>query len=308
MNKKVKVGFLIAGEKGHPLFSKIHEHCEAVFVSSYPQNGMSAELFTATQGICKQHQYHYIHKNFLTNELFEQADLIFIAGWQFLLPLHPKFIVFHDSLLPKYRGFSPTVTALINGEKKVGVTAFSPVEEIDAGPIYGQEQIEISYPAKIAQVYERLTDAYARLALSLVSNYPKLKAVPQDGSQATYCLWRDAEDYRIDWNWSADKIQRFIDAVGSPYAGAQTYYKNQRIRILQCEITSALHFEQNFPGKIWSLSNGIPTVVCGKGLIRVLEAKDEFGREVRFDSLRQRLGSHPTDDSTLGTLPAKITR
>src|SRR5579863_2364382 len=56
---------------------------------------------------------------------FAEGALAFLVGWQYLLPevSGVMAVVFHDSLLPKHRGFSPTVAALIAGEKKIGVTA-----------------------------------------------------------------------------------------------------------------------------------------------------------------------------------------
>ena len=51
-------------------------------------------------------------------------------SWRYLLPLELNdilicpLIVFHDSLLPRYRGFAPTPTAIMAGEKELSVTAF----------------------------------------------------------------------------------------------------------------------------------------------------------------------------------------
>ena len=60
----------------------------------------------------------------------------------------PTLLIFHDSLLPKLRGFNPTVTALIAGEIEIGVTAFSPIggdaPVADFGPILVRRRLSDS--------------------------------------------------------------------------------------------------------------------------------------------------------------------
>src|SRR5262249_34037066 len=47
------------------------------------------------------------------NPEFREEDLVFLVGWQHALWKPAGYVVvFHDSLLPRYRGFAPTVTAL----------------------------------------------------------------------------------------------------------------------------------------------------------------------------------------------------
>ena len=60
------------------------------------------------------------------------VDLMLAVSWRYIIP--PRVYerarlgayVFHDSLLPEYRGFSPTVWAMINGEDHTGVTLLAP--------------------------------------------------------------------------------------------------------------------------------------------------------------------------------------
>ena len=71
----------------------------------------------------------------------ESVDLMFCVSWRYLIP--PEVyerarlgaFVFHDSMLPKYRGFAPTVWAIINGESYTGATLMSISEGIDEGDI-----------------------------------------------------------------------------------------------------------------------------------------------------------------------------
>src|SRR5690348_15707693 len=53
-----------------------------------------------------------------------RTEYALAVSWRWLVDAGPaRLIVFHDSLLPRYRGFNPLVTALINGDNEIGVTA-----------------------------------------------------------------------------------------------------------------------------------------------------------------------------------------
>jgi methionyl-tRNA formyltransferase len=72
-------------------------------------------------------------------------------------------VVFHDSLLPRYRGFLPTVTSLIAGDDLIGVTAFQPAEGLDTGPILAQAEFRIQMPARIDEVLKRQAELMVEL-------------------------------------------------------------------------------------------------------------------------------------------------
>jgi folate-dependent phosphoribosylglycinamide formyltransferase PurN len=49
----------------------------------------------------------------------------------------------HAGLLPNYRGFNPSFWCMLNGEKTTGITIHKMVEELDAGPIIMQQEIDV---------------------------------------------------------------------------------------------------------------------------------------------------------------------
>ena len=83
-----------------------------------------------------------------------------VAGWRWLLPSTEKLIVLHDSLLPRYRGFNPLVSQLIDKEERLGVTAFFASDRYDCGDIINQPSIKVSYPLKINEAIERVCNCY----------------------------------------------------------------------------------------------------------------------------------------------------
>ena len=80
-----------------------------------------------------------------------------------------------------------------------------------------------------------------------------------------------SRDYRIDWTLDARAIQRFVHAVGPPYASAKTTLDGRTIRLVDVEIVEDVVIENRCPGKVIFLTGGHPIVVCGSGLLRLLD-------------------------------------
>lgn len=196
-------------------------------------------------------------------------------GWKRMIRDTENLIIIHDSLLPKYRGFAPTVAALINGDTEIGSTAFYAVDEVDAGPIILQYVQEITYPITIAEAIDLQGLLYVKMVdeiFTKVRNDVPLLNHDQVG-EPSYSIWRDEEDYRIDWTWPAEKIRRFVDAVGYPYQGASAVIEGKKVRIHSCcELSSMniVHSDTHI-GKVFSINHGWPIVLCGEGLLQITE-------------------------------------
>lgn len=203
-------------------------------------------------------------------------------AWRWLIDCEKtKLIVLHDSLLPKYRGFAPLVNMLIHREPYIGVTALWATEQYDNGDIIDQQKVAVKYPIRISDAIDMLLPLYANITCSIVKQLRdngKIISVPQDESDATYSLWRDEDDYRIDWNKSSEEILQFVYSVGFPYRGASSLCNGKLVRILDCELFSDIVLVERQVGKVIFVDNGCPVVVCGKGLLKltsVIIDKDE---------------------------------
>ncbi len=213
------------------------------------------------------------------------SEYVITISWRWLIK-HPaeKLIVFHDSLLPKYRGFAPLINALINGEKEMGVTAIFGATDFDTGDIIVQSKSTISYPITIAEAIRLNNKNYlccAELVLNKLLCGEEIKATKQVESEASYSVWRDEDDYRIDWSKQSSDIRRFIDSVGFPYKGASTFFDGKLLRILKAEEFVDVNIENRHYGKVLFISEGKPVVVCGKGMLKITEAYiDDDGKQV----------------------------
>ncbi|PHV11151.1 methionyl-tRNA formyltransferase [Chitinimonas sp. BJB300] len=222
-----------------------------------------------------------------------EYDYIIAAGWQRMIRNvnENKIIVFHDSLLPKYRGFAPLVNALLNREAKVGVTALVGASEYDVGDIYHQESISVSYPVSIGEMIDTVSELYASLVKTIILkiNSRTLITLPQSHAEASYSLWRDDEDYKITWSQRAVDIEHFINCVGFPYLGATTTVDNQLLRVQSASAVADVHIENRMPGKIiFKTKNGNPVVVCGEGLLQLNSVLTESGEVFKMNKFRTR--------------------
>jgi len=278
----IKVAFYLLGKKGYGCLARFLEEYGSgavSFVVSARDRGVKNDYYDELASLCRQHSLNIYDRS---EPVYESFDISFAIGWRWIIPDSAKLIVFHDSLLPKYRGFSPLVNMLIKGEEEIGVTALFASQYYDAGDIIDQQSIRITYPLKISEAIDRVSELYEIVLLRLVSRIVSgvaLKGVRQENAVATFSLWRDESDYEIDWSVCSGEIKRFVDAVGFPYSGAKTKLQGEWVRVLDVELVKDVEVESRkaHVGKVIFMDNGYPTVVCGKGLVKLLLVIDERG-------------------------------
>lgn len=165
-----------------------------------------------------------------------EPDLIIICGWQRLVREEildiPKLgaIGFHSSLLPDYRGRAPVNWAIINGEKKTGVTMFYCVPEADTGDIIAQKSFPITLDDTCATVYDKSANAACLMLHKYLPGIERgaVKRIKNESSKHRFWPKRSPEDGRVDWNKTALAIHNWIRALTRPYPGAFAYYKNEK--------------------------------------------------------------------------------
>ena len=195
------------------------------------------------------------------------------VSWRWLIdPGTARLIVMHDSLLPRYRGFNPLVTALIEGDDRIGVTALHASADYDRGDIIAQASSPAIYPLRIGAAIEQVCRHYEELATQLghwLSRGEVPPARAQDEAAASYSLWRDEEDYLLDWSLDAARLRRTVDALGHPYHGAATWLDGKLVRVHEATEREDVVIANRAPGKVIFMEQGRPVVVCGRGLLRI---------------------------------------
>lgn len=184
-----------------------------------------------------------ILKDSKTCQLIKQlsADLIVVSSFNQIIPGNiigiPQLgvINIHPSLLPKYRGPTPTVWSLANGEKYTGLSIhfIEDDNKIDAGKIISQVKVKIEFSDNNGTLMQKLAYKSENLLTSaleiLIRGNKKTEFKIQNEEQASYYPRRLEEDAKIDLKMPFKKIRDKIRAM-SPYPGA--YLENNGRRYI----------------------------------------------------------------------------
>ena len=232
------------------------------------------------------------------------VDLMLLVSWRYMAPMSVLgrarlgAYVMHDSLLPKYRGFAPTVWAMMNGETETGATLFKAVEALDAGDIVDQRRVPIAPHDTIAHVVESVTNRYIELLEdnleSMLAGSAPLRQ--QDHSLATYTVKWTPGDAAIDWRDSALNVHNLIRATTKPYPGAFTTLDGRKLTVWSAELPAMPRpFVSRAPGRVVErLPDFGCVVLAGDGPIVLKQTQFENEAPISADkaltSVSQTLG------------------
>ncbi len=161
----------------------------------------------------------------------------------------------HPSLLPAYRGAAPIERCLLNGEQKTGITIIEMTEEIDAGPVLAQTEINITKEDTRGTLMEKLSKQVPDLLKSVLFSYLNgtVNKRDQQGT-SSYAPKVKKSELFIDWRDSALNIFNKIRAF-SPTPGARTLLHGSIIKIFKGQVyPEKLNLQ---PGEIKIIDNEI---------------------------------------------------
>src|SRR3989338_971369 len=156
-----------------------------------------------------------------------------------VIKLYPKGILnIHYSLLPKYRGATPTEAALLAGDAETGVTIQKMVYELDAGDVIAQEKIAIEPTWTVRELRPKLIELGARMLVTVLPKYlaGEITPQPQDRTLASRCgkfaktdgeLILSTENATDNWR----KYRAYADSIGT-YFFEERGDKKVRIKII----------------------------------------------------------------------------
>lgn len=192
----------------------------------------------------------------------------------------------HGSILPRYRGPAPIQWAVINGEKKTGVTAMLMDEGLDTGPMLCTREVPIRPDDTSATLHDRLSVAGAGLLITALEGLAAgtLRPLPQDDSQATYAPMLSKKDGHIRWERPARELECFIRGV-TPWPGAYTFHDERRLKIFKTEPLNVDTRET--PGRVLPAFADELRVATGDGVLSILEIQGASGKRLSIrDFLR----------------------
>ncbi|WP_299900410.1 methionyl-tRNA formyltransferase [uncultured Aquimarina sp.] len=233
----LKLGILCSGGLGYKTLQKICKRYIVAFVLTDKKSGQIIEF-------CEINKIPYYAGNPRNGKGFDfikniNIDVIISVNYLFLIEediiLHPKKLIFnvHGSLLPKYRGRTPHVWAIINNEKEAGITAHKIDVGCDTGAIIDQTIVPIEENDTGATILSKYADQYFPLIKKVLVKLENgsIEFKQQDDSKATYFGKRVPEDGEINWNWQKERIRNWVRAQADPYPGAFTFYEGVKVII-----------------------------------------------------------------------------
>jgi len=237
----------------------------------------------------------------------EKPDLCIVTSYGKILPKEildiPKFgfINVHPSLLPKFRGPTPIQSAILTGEKSTGVTILQVDEQVDHGKIISNIRVPITKDETYTTLSEKLANLGAKLLIDTLPKYfsGKIKLEEQDHSRATFTKLLTREDGRIDWQKSADEIERMSRAYEN-WPGIWSYWTtksekksqfNRRIKILKISIlNSTVSCAENDIGRTFLTADQKLAVNCKTGTLLIEQLQLEGSKP---QSSKSFLNGHP---------------
>ena len=256
------------GRSGKPVFSPVKE-CAL----SHGTEVFQPVRIKQTDGVKKLSGYN--------------ADIFVVAAFGQILSKEilemPKFgcINVHASLLPKYRGASPIQQAIIDGEKKTGVTIMQMDEGIDTGDILMKKEVEIADKETRGSLFEKLSAAGSLLitdALKAIED-GTVRAEKQDEEKASHVKQIKKSMGRIDFKKDASSIERLIRAF-DPWPGTYTVFKGKNLKIWSADVIEGETYDNIPCGAIADVSQNGITVKCGNGALNIKELQIEGKRRM----------------------------
>lgn len=203
-----------------------------------------------------------------------KADMIVTAAYGQFIPtkilnLYKKCINVHGSLLPHHRGGAPIQRAIINGDKKTGVTIMEMVKKMDAGRMYASSEIPILDSDNNSSLFEKLAIIGKNLLMENIEDIynGKNEGIMQNEEEATISPNIAPKEEKINFNIDARKVFNLIRGL-SDEPGAYCEYNGQRIKIYKASIEK--NDSDASPGTIINIKKSL-IVKCKTDAISILE-------------------------------------
>ncbi|MDP3470146.1 MAG: methionyl-tRNA formyltransferase [Daejeonella sp.] len=218
------------------------------------------------------------------------ADIQVVVAFRMLPELvwnmPPKGTVnLHASLLPQYRGAAPINWAIINGEKRSGVSTFFLKQEIDTGDLLFAEELDIEDDDTAGDLHDKLMIIGAGLLVKTIKAIEagKYREIPQNTHQEHELkkapkIFR--EDCQINWDRPVKDVYNLIRGL-SPHPAAFCQLQDKTLKIFNAAIEEKAITDK--PGTILTDNKTYLKFACRNGLISVRDLQLEGKKQMKVD-------------------------
>ena len=232
---------------------------------------------------CKKKKINFKNSKKLGNKeinLIKKAkpDIIFSIYYRYFIPIEILNIPtigsynIHPSLLPLYKGSTPTAWAIINNENYFGITVHKLTKNLDSGDIYYQKKI----PIKKNETGFELNNRAMTIGLKILkNNFKKLinkKLIPSKQNSKGTFYKKIPSSNQINWATESQSIFNKFRVYAHPFSGSFSKIKNRKIHINCLKILNNKNVKLYDHGRITRVYSNFSFIVsCKKGLIHVLD-------------------------------------
>ncbi len=221
-------------------------------------------------------------------------DIICVVAYGKIIPKEildiPRYgcVNVHGSLLPKYRGAAPIQWAVLNGDKKTGITTMYMDIGMDTGDMILKEEVEIGENETTGELWDRLSIIGGKLLVKTLELIEKGEAPreKQDNNFSSMAPMLKKEMGYINWKeYPAEKIKNLVRGL-NPIMGAYTFFDNKKVKFWKVEIISK--DVSNEPGTVIESDEKSGLLIQAiDGVISVLEIQAENSKRMNIkDYLR----------------------
>jgi len=273
-----------------PLEKLVHEHCRVVAVYTQPDKPagrgrlliMSPVKMAALRMGLPVVQPESLKEGAAVEQLAGfKPDVIIVAAFGQILPRTvldiPRYgcLNIHPSLLPRYRGASPVVAAILAGDEVTGVTVMLLDSGLDTGPILAQEKMAISSPDTTGSLSIKLSHMAAEMLPDALRRWTagEITPRPQNEAEVTYSHAIKKEDGEVDWQLPAADIWRRVRAF-QPWPGAYTCWDGRRLEIIEAVALPREGKHKHKVGEVVALGEGAAFgISTGEGILGVIKVQ-----------------------------------
>ena len=185
------------------------------------------------------------NEEFINEIQLLKPDVICVVAYGKILPKEildiPKYgcINVHGSLLPKYRGAAPIQWAVLNGDKKTGITTMYMDVGMDTGDMILKQEVEIGENETTGELWERLSKIGANLLVETLKQVEQGTAPREKQSEeCTMAPMLNKEMAKIDWDEkTAQEIKNLVRGL-NPIMGAYTFLNGKKIKFWKVDIAT----------------------------------------------------------------------
>ena len=221
-------------------------------------------------------------------------DIICVVAYGKILPKEildiPKYgcVNVHGSLLPKYRGAAPIQWAVLNGDKKTGITTMYMDVGMDTGDMILKEEVEIGENETTGELWDRLSKIGGKLLVKTLIQIENGTAprIPQ-GNEFTVAPMLTKEMAKINWEeQTTAEIKNLVRGL-NPIMGVYSMLEGKKIKFWKvADVTNSLSecmTEKENGEVLLSDSKKGLYIKTKDGIISVLEIQGENAKRMNIN-------------------------